>query len=258
MQRSTYTIEAMVRALAGEPLFGSVDCALRLYDPHTQECLDFDELAAAIGGVPAAHHLTHEDGGADEINVEGLSGQLADPQIPAMTQLLETAYHWDTSDHSPQRGDMIYARTTPFGVRWGDLPGGVANALRVLHVSAGGLPEWVLVLAGLTSVSATDLFATSLVGTRLVRSGAGGELESLAAADAVGYLYNDGAGNLSWEPAGGVAEHLLWDPMIHVDECWNGGIPIMPEDGDILIYRGASPGCWTLEKQTSYFPGGWS
>lgn len=35
------------------------------------------------GGQPAAHAGTHEDGGADEINVSGLSGLLADPQTPA-------------------------------------------------------------------------------------------------------------------------------------------------------------------------------
>ena len=72
IQRSTYCVEAMARAMVGEPmLFGTVDCALRLYDPHTGQCLDLDELAAAIGGIPAAHHLTHEDGGADEIDVTG-------------------------------------------------------------------------------------------------------------------------------------------------------------------------------------------
>jgi hypothetical protein len=33
-------------------------------------------------GSPSAHHLTHENGGADEISVAGLSGLLADPQTP--------------------------------------------------------------------------------------------------------------------------------------------------------------------------------
>jgi len=31
---------------------------------------------------PATHAATHEDGGADEITVSGLSGELADPQDP--------------------------------------------------------------------------------------------------------------------------------------------------------------------------------
>jgi len=36
----------------------------------------------APGGAPTAHASTHENGGADEINVGGLSGELADPQPP--------------------------------------------------------------------------------------------------------------------------------------------------------------------------------
>jgi hypothetical protein len=34
------------------------------------------------GGAPAAHAASHENAGGDEIDVTGLSGQLADPQIP--------------------------------------------------------------------------------------------------------------------------------------------------------------------------------
>lgn len=44
------------------------------------------------GGTPDAHHLTHEDGGSDEINVEGLSGVLADPQTP-IAHALVSGYH---------------------------------------------------------------------------------------------------------------------------------------------------------------------
>jgi hypothetical protein len=36
----------------------------------------------ASTAVPVAHHVTHENGGADEISVGGLSGVLADPQTP--------------------------------------------------------------------------------------------------------------------------------------------------------------------------------
>ena len=32
------------------------------------------------GGAPLAHKTQHQDGGTDEISVEGLSGRLADPQ----------------------------------------------------------------------------------------------------------------------------------------------------------------------------------
>jgi len=37
---------------------------------------------AGGGGFPAAHKLSHQDGGADEISVTGLSGLLADGQTP--------------------------------------------------------------------------------------------------------------------------------------------------------------------------------
>lgn len=37
----------------------------------------------AAGGGGGAHATSHENGGADEINVAGLSGVLADPQTPA-------------------------------------------------------------------------------------------------------------------------------------------------------------------------------
>ena len=41
---------------------------------------DLDEIPSSF--TPSAHHTTHENGGADEINVAGLSGELADPQPP--------------------------------------------------------------------------------------------------------------------------------------------------------------------------------
>lgn len=43
-------------------------------------------------GTPDAHHLTHENGGADEISVAGLSGLLADSQTP-ISHTLVSAYH---------------------------------------------------------------------------------------------------------------------------------------------------------------------
>ncbi len=44
----------------------------------------FLELGAAGGGgEPDAHAASHEDGGDDEISVDGLAGQLAEPQVPA-------------------------------------------------------------------------------------------------------------------------------------------------------------------------------
>jgi len=39
-------------------------------------------LGNVPSGTPSAHAATHENGGSDEINVAGLSGVLADPQVP--------------------------------------------------------------------------------------------------------------------------------------------------------------------------------
>jgi len=48
--------------------------------------ISYTELAQAINdielGDPESHHTTHEDGGNDEVGVAGLSGELADAQIP--------------------------------------------------------------------------------------------------------------------------------------------------------------------------------
>lgn len=68
--------------------------------PHhlTHEDGGADEISVAgLSGLladpqtPLGHHLTHEDGGADEVDVTGLSGLLADPQ----TALPHAAQHED-------------------------------------------------------------------------------------------------------------------------------------------------------------------
>jgi hypothetical protein len=41
-----------------------------------------DKFIYEAKGTPSAHAATHQDGGGDEINVGGLSGELADPQPP--------------------------------------------------------------------------------------------------------------------------------------------------------------------------------
>lgn len=46
------------------------------------ETQDYDK-----GGAPAAHKTQHEAGGSDEINVDGLSGRLEDPQPPNVLEV---------------------------------------------------------------------------------------------------------------------------------------------------------------------------
>jgi len=52
-------------------------------------------LSDAAAGPPAAHGPSHEDGGTDEFNVDGLAGTLAQAQIPA-------AHAHDPAEISPQ------------------------------------------------------------------------------------------------------------------------------------------------------------
>jgi hypothetical protein len=47
----------------------------------------FDVKPAPLGPIPAGHHVTHEATGIDEINVNGLSGVLADRQTPILHHL---------------------------------------------------------------------------------------------------------------------------------------------------------------------------
>lgn len=44
-----------------------------------------DVIESVVAGAPAAHAASHQNGGGDEINVAGLSGELADPQPPKYT-----------------------------------------------------------------------------------------------------------------------------------------------------------------------------
>lgn len=54
--------------------------------PATNNVLAWNDITSewepAAPGIPGAHALTHEDGGSDEIDVTGLSGELGDPQPP--------------------------------------------------------------------------------------------------------------------------------------------------------------------------------
>jgi hypothetical protein len=54
-------------------------------------------MGVGVGPPPAGHHVSHENGGADEVSVAGLSGLLADDQNP-------TAHH---GDHENGGGDEI-------------------------------------------------------------------------------------------------------------------------------------------------------
>ena len=48
-------------------------------------------------GHETLHGESHEDGNADEINVDDLSGELADPQKQKVQDFIEDAYTYSTS-----------------------------------------------------------------------------------------------------------------------------------------------------------------
>lgn len=73
-------------------------------------------------GPPAAHAASHEDGGSDELDVTGLSGELADPQTPKIgTLVTETTLdrvldHVPFHDHSAVGVRKVPLRTLGVGV----------------------------------------------------------------------------------------------------------------------------------------------
>lgn len=63
------------------------------YNTHDGEVPIVDELNELLyfgAPAPAAHKTTHQNGGADEINVAGLSGELADNQKSTFLKLSDT------------------------------------------------------------------------------------------------------------------------------------------------------------------------
>lgn len=104
-------------------------------------------VAAPGGGGGGAHHLTHEDGGNDEINVAGLSGELADPQPPKSHKTSHATGGSDAlspadidaiaAPASPAQGDIIYHN----GSVWARLPAGTSGYFLKTQ-GAGVDPLW--------------------------------------------------------------------------------------------------------------------
>ena len=114
---------------------GEVDDAL----DQLAERVDDIEGDYATGAEFDDHSARHENGGADEISVAGLSGELADAQT-AKAHNVFSAIHGDTTGAAnPVDGDIIIGNVTP---KWSKLaisiPGG-AGLLNVLGVVTGEL-----------------------------------------------------------------------------------------------------------------------
>lgn len=104
------------------------------------------------------HGPTHENGGADEIGVGGLSGLLADPQTPLAHDIL-SAFHGDTLAAAVSRGSLIIGNATP---RWSELVIGGAN---LVLLSDGVDAAWGV----LRSISVND----ANPGLTITQAGAG-------------------------------------------------------------------------------------
>jgi hypothetical protein len=84
------------------------------------------------------HVSTHEDGGSDELNVQGLSGRLADPQIAgwltSLTYPISTSAPssgqslvWNGSYWAPATVTTDITGLTPYAVLYGGVGGGIAQ-----------------------------------------------------------------------------------------------------------------------------------
>jgi len=85
---------------------------------NTNNELRFDNGGgfSADGSLDIPHSTTHESGGIDELNVGGLSGDLADPQDPKTHASTHSRQGSDTIEVEQLGGDdYIYARSFPGG-----------------------------------------------------------------------------------------------------------------------------------------------
>lgn len=113
---------------------GGIECWHTLTDEEKAEYASIDPWIGAnpgylnflkrwLMGVVPIHHTRHEDGGADEVNVAGLSGELADGQTPKahthaggdITSAVDDSDHLEgatkaqVQDHAPKAHDLAGA-----------------------------------------------------------------------------------------------------------------------------------------------------
>jgi len=106
------------------PGVGIGDMLKSVYDTNDNGVVDNSEKlegstkAQVQDHAPKAHKLTHQNGGADEINVAGLSGELADPQPPKAHKASHEAGGSDALT-ALLRGIITDFWNTPF---WANIP----------------------------------------------------------------------------------------------------------------------------------------
>lgn len=107
---------------------GDVDAALaaHLADTSNPHSVTTTQIGAVATITFNDHSARHENGGADEISVTGLSGLLADNQTAVAHNVLDGSRHGDTVAQSVTRGSLIYGNSTP---KWDELTVGAANTV---------------------------------------------------------------------------------------------------------------------------------
>jgi hypothetical protein len=123
-----------------------------------------------VGGAglaPAAHAASHENGGADEISVAGLSGVLADPQTPAS----HTHPSTDITDFDEAVEDKIGAKViagTGISVGYNDTTGETT----ITNTSSGGSGGFGDVVGPSSSVASEFALFDGTTG-KLIKSATG-------------------------------------------------------------------------------------
>lgn len=119
--------------------------------PISLGAFHFDVKPTGMGPAPASHHATHEDGGSDEIDVTGLSGELADDQ-PALAHDIAGARH--TSGATP--GQVLQADANGLPVDATNTDTQVANVVRQTTpqtLTDQAAIDWNLALGGAAQVT---------------------------------------------------------------------------------------------------------
>jgi len=110
---------------------GPGDMLKSVYDTDDDGVADAAELAAnalKLEGstkaevrdhVPLAHKTSHQDGGSDELSVQGLSGELADPQKSDFLKLSDTP-----DSYSGHGGKVVTVKTDVSGLEFTTPSGG--------------------------------------------------------------------------------------------------------------------------------------
>lgn len=136
--------------------------------------------------APQAHKTSHENGGADEISVAGLSGELADAQTPkAHNQSATTVTVADSADYFT--GTEVETILAEMALGWAKLAR--ANTFTLPQTIAGSTDAVQSVIKGVSGQTADLAQWKTSVGTVNTRVTAGGDVISTSRLEGQSYDY---------------------------------------------------------------------